>query len=490
MNSSSQKPTLEVIRGFKTLSWMGKSLLSTYNPLGEAKKWLKQNQFPQGVPLLIVGDVLGYHIQAALEEGHTSILALTAEEKFEMAYSFSSKKVQILPLSSLQLESKLSIFFENNGLHIWEIPILKPFYPEVFQEFQNRLIQFLKKKRVNDTVKIAFSKAWSRNSLNFFLQNSQQMGRWIWNRETPILIIAPGPSLEKIIPTIHHYRNRFLLVSLTSAGKILEGFDITPDFYFATDPGFYAKTLTFFLPPPRLGWILPPTAAFAPITQPIEAFQQGIEPQESFGGRHWKDSSFCKIDEAPSVSISAWHFFKDFKTKAFGGLDLSHNSGKNYSRGHDYFQKAHFHSKRFQPIETTFFSTSSTALNIFKEAFKNLFTKESQKLVRISAPYEEDSPFIEVLEDWFENLPLSSPPAFKKEETRWKQIQKDTLEFIKKATAEIHDLENYTQFKTLSAAVKALALPEAIKGEREEEGLVEFKRRALKVLQKGVDCGN
>lgn len=84
-----------------------------------------------------------------------------------------------------------------------------------------------------------FMVRWLKNTLNTFnyLNKVASIGKLSY----PVLITASGKSLEGSIPYIKKYRDKVILVALSSSCSVLLNNKITPDIVLTTDGGYYAK---------------------------------------------------------------------------------------------------------------------------------------------------------------------------------------------------------------------------------------------------------
>ena len=352
-NFSPENLSIETtLSGVKTVRDGARSLLSRSHPWVEAEKLLSAAGLTDDVPLMIIGDFLGYGTAAAFKSGRQTVLTIYPEKRF-LTESVWNGPGETTFFAAADFEEKINRFLSLKNIAVWEMPAAAPYY----ENERNRLHLLIKKSMqeqlANDTVEIAFSRSWLSNALRFFQESRRSIGMLQADLNTPILIVAPGPSLEAVIPSIIRYRERFLLTAVTSAAAVLQSHGIRADFYFAVDPGFYARKLCLFLNPPVCGWILPPTANVPASNAAAVPFRQNLPP-ETAGGSFWNTENFPLLPEMPTVTASAFLFFQSFKQKAFAGLDLTAPAGKPYARGHAAVRDAHDTACRFSPAETRF----------------------------------------------------------------------------------------------------------------------------------------
>lgn len=472
MNFSPESLTVNVTgKGFRSVFDGTRSLLSGYRPDEEALRRMNASGIKPGQPLLILGDPLGYHAVAAFAAGCTPLMVIYPERRFRSASIFcdhsktgcNTDSVEETDFEATDAVEKIENFLKTQTPMIWVIPTLEPYFRKSFVFFENLIRKCLREKAVNESVRLAFSRSWLSNALRCFLTPAIT-GHFDWNPKTPVLIAAPGPSLEKTISAIIRYRDRFLLTAVTSAGSILRKHGITPDFYIATDPGFYAKQLSFFLRPPHCGWLLPPTATgvFSADTS-VQLFRQQMS-QEQTGGPDFLNGTIPVLTETPTVTATSYLFFSHFETTAFAGLDLGSPAGKPYARGHEALLRSNRFATRVKPAESFFNeSVGSRHTNLFLEWFAEAAAKTGKKPVRINAPVACPDLFVETGSEWFETLPEQAVrPFFTPEPEKTERIQKHTAAFVADAYERISEADSSADILSLPEEILSAAVPEAL----------------------------
>lgn len=490
MNFSPESLTVTVTeKGFRSVYDGKRFLLSRYRPDEEAIRRLDSAGIIPGRPLLILGDPLGYHTAAAFQKGCSPIMVVYPGRRFRNASVFpvgpGSEKTEETDFEAEDAASRIGNFLEKYNPSLWIIPTLEPYFRRSFLFFENFIRKCLQKKVINESVRLAFSRSWLSNALRRFLTPAKT-GYFRWNFRTPVLIAAPGPSLEKTVSAIIKYRNRFLLAAVTSAGKILRDHGIVPDFYIATDPGFYAKQLTLFLPPPHCGWILPPTAAAVVSGETaIQLFRQQM-PQEKAGGSDFSANTVPVLRETPTVTASARLFFLPFETTAFAGLDLGNPKGKPYARGHERLSAADCLATRLKPAESFFAGSADIHHpNLFLEWFTGTTAKTGKKPVRINAPTAHPDLFTETGPEWFETLPEQTvSPVFIPEPEKAECIRQNTTAFLSDAVKKISSLVTPPDIFSLSEEILSAAAPEALLVQNGSAPPETFKKKALRRFRK------
>ncbi len=97
---------------------------------------------------------------------------------------------------------------------------------------------------------VAAGRIWIRNSLANFLHVPRVLAGTLCAPGRPVVIAAPGPSLEEAGPVLSEARSLFELWALPSSCPFLMDSGLIPDLVVMTDPGFYSMHHLHFAAPP------------------------------------------------------------------------------------------------------------------------------------------------------------------------------------------------------------------------------------------------
>ena len=485
-NFSPENLSIETtLSGVKTVLDGTRPLISRNHPREEAEKLLSAAGVTAGIPLMIVGDFLGYGTAAAFKSGRQTVLTVYPEKRF-LNESVWNGPGESTFFTDPDFEEKINRFLSLKNIAVWEMPAAAPYYECERNRLRLMITKSMKEQLTNDTVEAAFSRSWLSNALRFFQESRRSIGMLQADLNTPILIAAPGPSLEAVIPSIIRYRERFLLTAVTSAAAVLQSHGIRADFYFAVDPGFYARKLCYFLKPPACGWILPPTANVPASNAAAVPFRQNLPP-ETAGGALWNTENFPLLPEMPTVTASAFLFFQFFRQKAFAGLDLTAPAGKPYARGHLAIQEAHLTACRLSPAENRFLTGEHTRpLSVFKDLFTETTKRIGVKPIRLCAPVKDNAVFCEEDTSWFESLPANpmKATAFAAVPQLQKAISEAAQNFLTESIEQVSRIQTAAEVDALPAAVRAAAFREAIRARNNISSAKEFQKTALRRLKR------
>jgi hypothetical protein len=87
---------------------------------------------------------------------------------------------------------------------------------------------------------LAMGRVWMRNAISNFLAIDSILVGELCPADRPVLLAAPGPSLEEAAPLIAEVRSRVELWALPSSSPLLDDRGLSPDLLVMTDPGYYS----------------------------------------------------------------------------------------------------------------------------------------------------------------------------------------------------------------------------------------------------------
>ena len=149
----------------------------------------------------------------------------------------------------------------------------------------------------------------------------------------PIVVISPGPSLDKNIHLLKALKGRAILMAAAQCARALQAADVVPDFLVVADPG----NLVYFLDGVDTGDI---DALIIGVSSHPDFYKKQFKNIVTFnanaGVDGWISNIFgdtTAISSAGSVSIDCLFFAKYFQCShiLMVGLDLALSEGKVYS---------------------------------------------------------------------------------------------------------------------------------------------------------------
>jgi hypothetical protein len=222
----------------------GIALHSPYDPVKEAERFAVSS-FPAEGPSLVVllGEGLGYASAAVAGRFPAArVIPVYYSEELHRASTFHAGVSwhpgcgRDLPEWFRSVVGELDV----EGLRIVEWPPSGRIFPEMSRRAQRSAQHAVQEASGSFMTTVASGRIWIRNSLFNFLSLDSIVTGDLCPPGAPVLIAAPGPSLEESMPAIRKKRKSFALWALPSGLRALEAGGIFPDLIVMTDPGHWS----------------------------------------------------------------------------------------------------------------------------------------------------------------------------------------------------------------------------------------------------------
>ncbi|WP_439647446.1 motility associated factor glycosyltransferase family protein [Brucepastera parasyntrophica] len=181
--------------------------------------------------------------------------------------------------------------------------------------------------------------------------------------DTPVLVLAAGPSLDYILPFLPEISKRCVIIAVDTALRACLKSGINPDFIILVDPQYWNWRHLAGLSSP--GSILITESAAWPAVFRFQCRRiylcSSLFPLGKFiESRIGKKG---ELGAGGSVATSAWDFarFLGAKTIYMAGLDLGYPEKKTHFRGSTFEEQTHTVSGRTTPAETASIRTLYSA---------------------------------------------------------------------------------------------------------------------------------
>lgn len=235
--------------------------------------------------------------------------------------------------------------------------------PQLYSDYQIRLPELLRTRKVNQNTLIKFQETWNRNillnastmihsgTLKKLLDKLKPLAK-----EVPFVIAGAGPSLLQSLPHLKKYRDRFLLIAADTAFIPLTKQEIYPDITLSVDPQWLNH---YFVAHPKVAcslWLLDPAVCYAN-TRLLKSKKAKM---------FWWDNPFFldevirnylgsrgRIAHGGSVSTNAFDLAVQAKAKeiVLVGQDLSYPNLTAHVKGSVLEAAVFFKNDRFVTIE-------------------------------------------------------------------------------------------------------------------------------------------
>jgi hypothetical protein len=261
----------------------------------------------------------------------------------------------------------------------------------------------------------ALGRRWFRNAFRNFLLWEDRFLRPP-AAERPVLVAASGPSLERALPLIEAWRDRFSLWALPSSLLALATAGLQPDLVVLTDPGYYAAAHLH--PVARLE-----PAVAMPLTGATGTWRVRARILPLSQGTFF-ERTLCALrglrpvglPSFGTVAASAFQLARVLGSPAvvFAGLDLSHLDVRTHVRPNvfDYFLEDR--AGRLSPYLHRLFARAAlggSALATYSGWFAALPPSSMPRLYRLHPSALSLSSFRSLDDEGFRSLAASFPPG-------------------------------------------------------------------------------
>jgi hypothetical protein len=360
--------------GDPTLALGGIYVHSPRDPVREARR-LAENTGGEG-PLVILGFGLGYTAEAAaaaapdrplvVVERHPAILKTALEVRDLGSFLTRSPALFVIGDAPEAVAAALRLLEErpgadSRGCVLVRNRALASLDPEWYSAVERRIHAWSSREDVNMATLRRFGKRWVRNlgknreAIRDLPGVSELFAR-LAPLPFPVLLVAAGPSLDRVAPLLPDLAGRALVVAVDTSHRLLAERGVDPDFTVAVDPQYWnarhldrASAPNTCLVAESAVW---PSALRSPFARsflcaslfPLGRFiEDRIGPKGSLGA-------------GGSVATTAWDFARSLLAARgdiwAAGLDLSFPGLKTHFRGALFETRALSESRRLLPAET------------------------------------------------------------------------------------------------------------------------------------------
>jgi hypothetical protein len=351
--------------GFPTALYKDNYIHSRHNPYREAES-LIQAQVPENVSLCIFyGMGLGYLpeifisqfpdvpcliIEPDLQFFKTAISArnmrsLLTHKKCHFLLNTEPEKVVLLlekyPLSCVHIV-KLRSVFEKDAEYYTHVDYVVEY--------------FLKKREINKNTLRRFGKLWLKNMCSNIKMIAGAPGIHSLSllfKGMPALVIAAGPSLNRILPFLEEYSERMLIIAVDTSLFICQEFGIDPDFVIIADPQYWNTRHLDYIHAgkfvcisesathPRIFRLVKGTIFMGSSLFPLGKYIESIIGEKG------------KLGAGGSVATSAWDFARLIGANPIfiTGLDLGFPHKNTHYKGSFFEERFHLVCSRFLPAD-------------------------------------------------------------------------------------------------------------------------------------------
>ncbi|MBN1835428.1 MAG: DUF115 domain-containing protein, partial [Spirochaetales bacterium] len=357
--------------GEPTACVAGISLHSRYDPVREASRAIGAGVAEGVTAAVFYGFGLGYQVEAfrRLRPGVPAVVIepeigafLQALETRELASILGAPEVfwhvgdgpeaAVMTLDALPL----------GRMRVFRLPAAAPESAEYFRRVDAAVRSLLDRREVNLNTLNRFGRLWLRNltaNLREFVLCPGVEGLRGSFDGVPALVLAAGPSLDRLLPELPRLRERTLLVAVDTSFGLCVAAGVEPDLLVTVDPQYWntrhldrvvvekAVTVSESSAHPRLFRRPGPEA---PLYFVSSFFPLGRLLEEAVGARG-------RVGAGGSVATTAWDLARLLGCRPvyMGGLDLGYPGSRTHCRGAFFEERAHDRSFRLATAEGSSF---------------------------------------------------------------------------------------------------------------------------------------
>ena len=247
----------------------------------------------------------------------------------------------------------------NTGLsasYVYTIPAFiqhaRPYFDSVIALIERNR----SKNDINAATYKKFEKLWIRNSMKNIshigeCQTVLDIAKDFEKGEKNFVVVAAGPSLEKLLPKMPELKKRAVIVCVETALHALLKTGVEPDFIVITDPQYYAYRHIAGLESPSSVLVCPLSVYPAVFDFKCRQIVLCSEMFPVSGFFEKVLGSFGDLGAGGSVASSAWSLCRLLGAKNiyFAGLDLSYPMGQTHIKGSSAEQAGYLSSSRVSP---------------------------------------------------------------------------------------------------------------------------------------------
>jgi hypothetical protein len=371
MDSFSEWQVETARSGDPTVFINGKALHSRFDPVREAEKTAAS--VPREAAIVVLGGLgLGYVAEALLRSApHRQLIIAEADEGMpaRVAALRDIRSILESPYTSIvsggdpdAVKNLLRGGPAGSMIHLLVWKPSEELAIEWYSGLRSAVEETVRRRQVNARTLEKFGRLWVRNlaANTSILHKALSLTPWK-NRFSgiPALVLAGGPSLESVLPSLKKLAEKYLVIAVDTAVTAVLRAGVSPDIITAVDPQYWnTRHLDRCGDAAGDALILTETATHPAVFR-------------SLNGRPWltrtrfplgtvlEDAAGIdgELNAGGSVATAAWDLARHLgcSTITIAGLDLGFPGGRTHYSGSLSRERPHFFSKRISPSQTLFF---------------------------------------------------------------------------------------------------------------------------------------
>ncbi len=362
---------VESKNGSATADINGVMLHSKYNPEREAEQLISRFGAENGSPhkaAVFFSCGLGY-APLAFHKKNPDIPVIIIEENplfllqaftvLDWTPLFSHVQIVFAVAAPVQSAGTILRQYDVDSLCIFSVPSQCAHSESYFKELKAVLVQEKQKQETNTNTLEKFGHLWLSNSLKnmSFLDRLDGVDKYrMVNRDLqiPFVVLAAGPSLERLLPHLAVLKKKAILVCVDTAVHSCLNAGVEPDFIVLLDPQYACALHLEFLSSPSS--VLITECAAWPSVFRFECSEIVLCSSLYPPGQYFEKllGTKGKLAAGGSVATSCWDFARICGTQKIyiAGMDLGFPGRQTHIRGSQFEERAHRLSDRLKTCET------------------------------------------------------------------------------------------------------------------------------------------
>jgi hypothetical protein len=324
-------------KGPLTLKLNGNYLYSRYDPLKDAERFIHSQMDESANVYCLFGFGLGYHVQELLQkepdkqivviEPYVSVIRKAAEN-IDLSNIFSHPNVRIFCLGQEEVITKALKELTNQQTK-W---IISNAWLKALTQ-NHPLKSFLEDMKIQEMSFQRFSSLMEKNFAENLKYMDADVGKLFGNfNGQKAVLVSAGPSLDDTVYSLKRLKDRYFILSVGSALRVLKENGIVPDAVIITDPQetVYKQLDGMEFTQPLIYLSTACHSAVANHRGPkVMAFQKGYPKAESYAGQY----DLPLVDTGGSVATTALDILikMGFSEIVLLGQDLAYSKNRSHA---------------------------------------------------------------------------------------------------------------------------------------------------------------
>lgn len=351
---------------FPTLCVNGVYVHSRYDPQRDAQRTIENSSIFGPDACLFAGCALAYIPEMYAQKYPRSRIVLVEPDIFLFLLALAARPLNVLfshpelvlvigthPRELLTLLDTM----ELSDIPVYESPAIMAPNQKWYDELSSLRKRNKEKKEINANTLKRFGDLWLRNMGKNLTEMRDRKGIAQFEGifpDIPILILAAGPSLDRILPIVPSLRKHCVLIAVDTAVRACLRAGVEPDFIVLVDPQYWNYRHLDGLECPHS--ILITEGATWPAVFRFRCRSIHLCSSLFPLGKFLESRTAHKgeLGAGGSVSTTAWDFARYMGTKHIymAGLDLGFPDKKTHFTGSIFEERTHSTSGRLHPAET------------------------------------------------------------------------------------------------------------------------------------------